>query len=468
MDFTKLYINGEWISPLTKEFIEVIDPANEEIIGKVPRSGEEDVNLAVKSAKEALEEWQDTAPEERIKLVQKLSEEMEKRAEEFSDMIVKELGRGKKFALDYHTLPYIEDTNNFIKIAKSYEFEENFGDYLIRKEPVGVVAALTPWNYPLGQITSKVIPALLAGNTLVLKPSQQTPMVAYILADAVHSAGFPKGVFNLVTGAGSEVGNILTEHPDVNMVTFTGSTKSGREVAKKSMGTVKRITLELGGKSPAIILKGADLENALKRTLNSVYNNTGQTCSAYTRLLVHEDEREAIEKAVVEMTAKYKFGDPKASPTNIGPLVSENQYKKVKAYIEKGLEEGARLIYGEIPEKKEKGYYVNPVVFTDVSNDMTIAREEIFGPVLSIISYKDEADAVKIANDTEYGLAAAVFGPEKEARAVARKLKAGNVQVNKGRGSNDAPFGGFKQSGLGREGGVYGLEEFLEIKAIFE
>lgn len=466
MDFTKLYINGQWMTPFTKEFITVIDPANEEVIGKVPRAGEEDVNLAVKSAKEALVTWQNTDSKERIALVEKLSQEMTKRVEEFSDMIVKELGRGKKFALDYHTLPYIEDTNNFIKLAKSYPFEEDFGDYLIRKEPVGVVAALTPWNYPLGQITSKIIPAFLAGNTVVLKPSQQTPMVAYILADAIASAGFPKGVFNLVTGAGSEVGNILTEHPDVNMVTFTGSTQSGRDVAKKSMGTIKRITLELGGKSPSIILKGANIENALKRTLNSVYNNTGQTCSAYTRLLIHEDEKEAIEKAVVEMTAKYKFGDPKVSATNIGPLVSENQYQKVKAYIEKGIEEGARLIYGEIPVKTGKGYYVTPVVFADVTNEMTIAREEIFGPVLSIINYKDEAEAVTIANDTEYGLAAAVFGPEKEAKAIARKLRAGNVLVNNGRGSYDAPFGGFKQSGLGREGGVYGLEEFLEIKAL--
>ncbi len=468
MDFEKLYINGEWVVPFTKDFIEVIDPADESIIGRVPRCGREDADLAVKSAKDAFELWQDTSLAKRVNLVERLCEEMSKRKDEFADMIVRELGRASDFALKYHTLPYIEDTRNFIKIAKAYKLEEDFGDYIIRKEPVGVVGALTPWNYPLGQITSKIIPALLAGCTIVLKPSQQTPMVAYILAEAIHAAGFPKGVFNLLTGAGSEVGNILAEHPDVNMITFTGSTKSGREVAQKSMGTVKRITLELGGKSPAIILRGiSDIEKPLKRVLNSVYNNTGQTCSAYTRLIVHEDEKEMIEKAVVQMTKAYKFGDPKASPMNIGPLVSENQYKKVKAYIEKGLEEGARLIYGSLPEKKSLGFYIGPTVFTDVKNNMTIAREEIFGPVLSIISYRDAEEAVKIANDTIYGLAAAVFGPQEEAIEIANRLKAGNVTVNAGRGSYDAPFGGYKQSGLGREGGVYGLEEFLEIKAVF-
>lgn len=468
MDFTKLYINGEWVEPNTREFIEVEDPANEEVIAKIPRGNKEDVNLAVESAEAAFETWQYTDIHTRIDLMERLVGELYKREDEIADTIVRELGRGRDFALNTHTRPYIKSIESFIQIAKEYNFEEEREGYILRKEPIGVVAALTPWNYPLGQITSKIVPGLLAGNTIVLKPSQNTPLAAYLLTDAIDKAGFPKGVFNLVTGAGGEVGNILIEHKDVNMVTFTGSTQSGAEVAQKSLKSIKRIVLELGGKSPSIILKGADKELAIRRTLNAVYNNTGQTCSAYTRLLVPEDEKEEIEKLVVEMTKTYPFGAPRESPKNIGPVVSKRQFQKVREYIQIGIEEGARLIYGEVPEKKGKGYYINPVVFSDVDNSMTIAQEEIFGPVLSIIPYKDKEEAIKIANDTVYGLAAAVFGPDKEARELANKIKAGNVSVNGGRGTYDSPFGGFKQSGLGREGGVFGLEEFLEIKAIFK
>lgn len=468
MDYTKLYINGEWVESNSKEFIEVENPATREIIGKVPRANKADIDYAVKSAKEAFETWQYTDLSKRIALMEKLIEEMYKRVDDFADMIVKELGRGRDFALKTHTIPYIKDGENYIRIAKEYEFEKDMGDYVLRKEPIGVVAALTPWNYPLGQVTKKIIPAMLTGNTVILKPSQNTPLVTYILADAIDKVGFPKGVFNLVTGAGGEVGNLLVEHDDVDMVTFTGSTKSGREVAQRAMKSIKRVTLELGGKSPSIILKGADIELAVKRTLDTVYNNTGQTCSAYTRLLVPEEEKEKIEEVVINMTRKYPFGDPSLSPTNIGPVISERQFLKVKSYIEKGIEEGARLIYGEVPKNYDKGYYIKPVVFTDVDNDMVIAREEIFGPVLCIISYKDKEEAIRIANDTEYGLAAAVFGPDDEAREVANKIKAGNVNVNNGRFTRNAPFGGFKQSGLGREGGIFGMEEFLEIKAIFK
>lgn len=468
MDFTKLYINGEWIGPNTKEFIQVEDPATEEIIGRVPRSNEADVNLAVKSAREAFEDWQYTDLETRLALMEKLLEELYKREDELASTIAQELGKGIDLALNIHTRPYLHGIKSFIKLVRDYKFEEDRGSYILRREPIGVVAALTPWNYPLGQITSKIVPALLTGNTLVLKPSQNTPLVAYILADAIDQVGFPKGVFNLVTGAGSEVGNILTEHKYVDMVTFTGSTQSGSQVAAKSLGDIKRIVLELGGKSPALILKGADIDLAIERTLNTVYTNTGQTCSAYTRLLVPEDEKEDIERKVIEKTKEYPFGDPKESPKNIGPVISEKQFDKIKSYIEKGIEEGARLIYGQVPDKAGKGYYIDPVVFSDVDNSMTIAQEEIFGPVLSIIPYTNKKEAIKIANDSRYGLAAAVFGQEEEARQVARQIKAGNVSINKGRGSYDSPFGGFKQSGLGRERGVFGLEEFLEIKAIFK
>ena len=468
MDYKKLYINGEWVDSNSKEFIEVENPATREIIGRVPRANKADIDYAVKSAKEAFETWQYTDLSARISLMEALMEELYKRADDFADMIVKELGRGRDFALKTHTIPYIKDGENYIRIAKEYEFEKDMGDHIIRKEPIGVVAALTPWNYPLGQVTKKVIPAILTGNTIILKPSQNTPLVAYILADAIDKVGFPKGVFNLVTGAGGEVGNLLVEHKDVNMVTFTGSTKSGREVAQRAMKGIKRIALELGGKSPSVILRGADIELAVKRTLDSVYNNTGQTCSAYTRLLVPEDEKEKIEEVVIKMTKEYPFGDPALSPKNIGPVISERQFFKVKSYIEKGVEEGARLIYGEVPKDYDKGYYIKPVVFSDVDNNMVIAKEEIFGPVLCIIPYKDKEEAIKIANDTEYGLAATVFGPEAEAREVANKIKAGNVNVNNGRFTRNAPFGGFKESGLGREGGVFGMEEFLEIKAIFK
>ncbi|NLX61276.1 MAG: aldehyde dehydrogenase family protein [Tissierellia bacterium] len=467
MDYTKLYINGEWIESNSKEFIEVENPANREIIGKVPRANKADVDYAVRSAREAFETWQYTDLSTRISLVERLIEELYKRADELAAMIVKELGRGMDFALNMHTLPFIKDGENYVRIVKEYEFEKDMGDHLLRMEPVGVVAALTPWNYPLGQVTKKVIPALLTGNTIILKPSQNTPLVTYILADAIDKLGFPKGVFNLVTGTGAEVGNMLVEHEDVDMVTFTGSTKTGREVAQRTMKTIKRLTLELGGKSPSVILKGADLELALKKTLDTVYNNTGQTCSALTRLLVPEDEKEKIEEMVIRITKEYPFGDPALSPKNIGPVVSERQFLKVKSYIEKGIEEGARLIYGEVPQDYEKGYYIKPVVFSDVKNDMTIAREEIFGPVLCIIPYKDKEEAIRIANDTEYGLSSAVFGPEDEAREVANRIKAGNVIVNKGLFTRNAPFGGFKQSGLGREGGIFGVEEFLEPKAIF-
>lgn len=467
MDVKKLYINGQWKTPLSRAYIEVENPASGEIIGKIPRANEEDVNLAVRSAKEALKGWELTELSQRIELVESLVKELNKKKDEFADIIVKELGRGRDSAMKMHTLPYLKDAENYIKIAEEYDFQEKQGDTLIRKEAVGVVAAFTPWNYPLGQIIKKVIPALLTGNTFILKPSQNTPLTAYILTEAIDKVGFPEGVFNLVTGTGSEVGDILTKHPHVNMVTFTGSTETGKNVAQRALQSIKRITLELGGKSPSIILKDADLEKAVATTLDIVYGNTGQTCSAYTRLLVPKEYKEEVEELVISQTKEYPFGDPQESDANIGPLVSRKQFDKVKGYIEKGIEEGAKLIYGQVPKLPDRGYYIKPVVFTDVKNNMTIAREEIFGPVLSIISYQDKEEAIKLANDSPYGLSSAVFGPYDEALEVAKRIKAGNVQINGGKRFMGDPFGGFKQSGLGREGGVYGLEEFLEIKAIY-
>jgi acyl-CoA reductase-like NAD-dependent aldehyde dehydrogenase len=466
LDYAKLYINGEFVVPSTKELIEVENPATKEVIARVPRSNEEDINFAIKSAKDAFKTWQFVELETRIQLMENLIEELSKREDEIADMILQELGKGMDFALKGHTRPYIEDAKNYIKIVKEYEFEKDMGDHIVRKEPIGVVAALTPWNYPLGQVMQKVIPALLTGNTIVLKPSQNTPLVTYILAEAIDKVGYPKGVFNLITGAGSEVGNILVNHKDVNMVTFTGSTDAGKEVAKKALDSIKRITLELGGKSPALVLPGADKELAVKQTLNTVYNNAGQTCSAYTRMIIPEDEKEEMENLLVTISQRYNFGDPTERPRNIGPVISQKQFNQISSYIQKGIDEGAKIILGEVPKGNEKGYYINPVIFTDVDNNMTIAREEIFGPVLCLITYKDIDEAIEIANDTDYGLSAGIFGPEREAREVANKIKAGYITINKGSAMENAPFGGFKQSGLGREGGIFGIEEFLEVKAI--
>ena len=466
MHWDKLYINGEWVNPKSQDKIQVENPATKEIIGSVPAANEEDVNLAVAAANEAFKSWQFSSLEERIELVSKLLDELYTRVDEMAETIVKELGCGIKFAREIHVLPYLEDIKNYLNIVRDYDFEERYEEYLVFKEPVGVVGALTPWNYPLGQIIKKLSPALLAGNTMVLKPSQKTPLVAYILTDSIDKAGFPKGVFNLVTGRGSEVGNLLAKHRDIDMITFTGSTKGGIEVYKIAAEDVKRVTLELGGKSAAIILKGADKRLALKKTLDKVYLNTGQSCSAYSRLLVPRDEKEEIEDLILEMTKEYKFGDPADPETIIGPVASKQQFDKVSYYIKKGIEEGAKLLLGEIP-KESKGYFIGPTVFTDVDNSMEIAQNEIFGPVLSIIPYDRVEEAIEIANDTVYGLSGAVFGPEEEALKVARKIRTGTLVVNHGIQLHKAPFGGFKHSGLGREGGKYGLEEFLEIKTVF-
>ena len=466
MDYGKLYINGEWISPISGQKIQVENPANKEIFQTVPAANEEDVNLAVAAAKEAFETWQFSSLEERIGLVSRLLEELKLRVDDMAEIIVKELGCGIKFAKNVHVLPYLDDIQNHLNIIGDYSFEERHQDYIIYKEAVGVVAALTPWNYPLGQIIKKLTPALLAGNTIVLKPSQKTPLVSFFLTEAMDKAGFPKGVFNLVTGRGSEVGNVLAKHKDIDMITFTGSTKGGREVSKIASDDVKRISLELGGKSASIILKGADHRLALGKTLDKMYLNTGQSCSAYSRLLVPRDEKEKIESLIIDMTKDYKFGDPADPETIIGPVASQQQFDKISYYIKKGLEEGAKLILGGIP-KESKGYYIGPTVFTDVDNSMEIAQNEIFGPVLSIIPYDSVEEAIEIANDTVYGLSGGVFGPEEEAFRVAKQIRTGTIVVNNGAQLHKAPFGGYKHSGFGREGGKYGLEEFLEIKTVF-
>lgn len=468
MNFDKMYINGEWIKSDGKEWIEVENPATKKIIEKVPRGNQEDVDFAVKSAKEAFENWSNTPLEERISMVKALGDELKARTKDLTRYVMEELGRSEDYALNSHIIPYIDNIDDYINLTKEYEFEKEESNYYIRKEPYGVVVAITPWNYPFGQVTKKIIPALLTGNTVILKPSQYTPLVTYIIAEAVDKVGFPKGVFNLLIGRGSEVGDMLSKHQDVDLVTFTGSTSAGIKIGTQAMKDVKKVTLELGGKSPAIILKGADIDIALKKTLDSVYNNTGQTCIAFTRLLVPQEDKETIEKKVVEKTKEYSFGDPQTAYRMIGPVISKRQFDNITSYIKKGIEEGATLLFGEIPESDKTGYYIGPVVFTDVKNHMTIAQEEIFGPVLCIITYKDKEEAIKIANDTIFGLSAGVFGLEKEVKEVANKIKAGIVVTNTGEFNHNAPFGGYKHSGIGREGGKEGLEEFLQIKTIFK
>ena len=462
----KIFINGEWVTPSSSETIEVENPANKEIIGSVPACKEEDVNRAVEAAKEAFKTWQYTPLDERIKLTKKLVDELRLRVDDMTDIIVKELGAPTEYARETHVLPYLDDIENFIKIMGDYPLEETFDGYSVVREPIGVVGALTPWNFPFGQITKKLAPALLSGSTIVIKPSQNTPLVSYILAEAVEKVGFPAGVFNLVPGKGSDVGNPLAQHPDVNLITFTGSTDGGREVSKLAYDDIKRVTLELGGKSPVIILKDADLDVALFNVLNSIYSNTGQACSAFSRLLVPREDKEKIEKMIVDRTKSYIFGDPTDPETRMGPLASKKQFFKVKYYIERGIQEGAKVLLGGVPEESD-GYYVDPVVFTDVDNDMEIAREEIFGPVLSIIPYDTVEEAIEMANDNKYGLMSAVFGPNDEVLDVARQIKAGGVVVNDGTRTHAAPFGGYKHSGVGREGGKYGLDEFFQIKTLY-
>lgn len=466
MNFDKLYINGQWVKPHSKELIQVENPANKQIIGSVPAADEVDVNLAVAAAKEAFKTWQFSSLDERIRLINNLLNELKSKVDIMAETIVKELGCGISFAKNSHVLPYLDDIQNHLNIIGDYKFQEKHEDYIIFKEPVGVIAALTPWNYPLGQIIKKLTPVLLAGNTIVLKPSQKTPLIAFLLTEAIDRANFPKGVFNLVSGRGSEVGNLLARHKDIDMVTFTGSTKGGIEVSKLAAEDVKRISLELGGKSAAIVLKDADHRLALMKTLDKVYLNTGQSCSAYSRLLVPRDEKEEIENLILEMTKDYKFGDPADADRVIGPVSSKKQFDKVSYYINKGIEEGARLLLGEVP-KESKGYFIGPTVFTDVANDMEIAQNEIFGPVLCVIPYDTVEEAIEIANDSVYGLSGGVFGPEEKAFEVARQIRTGTIVINNGSQLHKAPFGGFKHSGIGREGGKYGLEEFLEIKTMF-
>ena len=466
----RLFIGGRWVAPSGSEMIDVHNAGTGEVMGRVPAGSANDVDAAVAAARGALDKWSATSPGVRSELLEKISAGLKARADELAKTIAQEVGMPLKLAGRIQAGLPIANFANFAKLLKEFVFEERVGNSLVVREPVGVVAAITPWNYPLHQIALKVAPALAAGCTVVLKPSEVAPFNAFILAEAIEAAGLPQGVFNLVTGFGANAGEALVKHRDVDMISFTGSTRAGKRISELAAQSVKRVALELGGKSASVILDDADLATAVKGTVNGCYLNSGQTCTALTRMLVPDSLYQEAARIAAEVAKSFTVGDPLAETTRLGPLSSQAQLERVRGYIRKGLQEGAELLAGgaEPPEGVPPGgYYVKPTVFGRVSNDMTIAREEIFGPVLSIIPYQDEEDAVRIANDTVYGLAGAVWSrDDARAQRVARRIRAGQVDVNGGAFNMNAPFGGFKQSGHGREAGVYGLEEFLEYKSL--
>jgi aldehyde dehydrogenase (NAD+) len=465
----EFYIDGAWQEPVSRKTLPVVNPATEEPLYEIALGSKADVDKAVAAAQRAFESFSLTTREQRADLLARIIDVYKKRMKDIGGAICDEMGAPLAFAERFQAGAGLGHLMTTLEVLKSYAFEERLGSAMLVREPVGVVGMITPWNWPLNQIACKVAPALAAGCTMILKPSEYTPSSALIFAEILHEAGVPKGVFNLVNGLGPEVGAAMSEHPGIDMMSFTGSTRAGIDVVKRAAATVKRVTQELGGKSPNIILEDADLAKAVTGGTTHCFNNSGQSCNAPTRMLVpmaRMAEAAALAKAVADKT---RVGDPRSADTNLGPVVNRVQWDKIQGLIKKGIDEGARLAAGGLgrPEGLNKGYYVRPTVFADVSNDMTIAREEIFGPVLSIIGYKDEDDAVRIANDTPYGLAGYVSSGDLErARRLARRLRAGNVNLNGAPNERAAPFGGYKQSGNGREWGRFGLEEYLEVKAV--
>ncbi|MFD9440248.1 aldehyde dehydrogenase family protein [Streptomyces sp. NPDC060006] len=454
-----MYIDGEWRPAAGADTIAVVNPADGQVIGHVPAGTAEDVDAAVRAARGAFPAWAATPPAERAARIGALRDVLVARRDEIAGTVTAELGSPLKFSQAVHVGAPVAVAGSYAELAASYAFEEKVGNSTVYLEPVGVVGAITPWNYPLHQIVAKVAPALAAGCTVVLKPAEDTPLTAQLFAEAVHEAGLPAGVFNLVTGLGPVAGQALAGHEGVDLVSFTGSTAVGRRIGATAGAAVKRVALELGGKSANVILPSADLAKAVNVGVANVMSNSGQTCSAWTRMLVHTSQYDEAVSLAADAAAKY--GE------RIGPVVNAKQQQRVRGYIEKGVAEGARLVAGGPEAPQEQGYFVSPTVFADVTPEMTIAQEEIFGPVLSVIRYEDEADALRIANGTVYGLAGAVWaGEEAEAVAFARRLDTGQVDINGGRFNPLAPFGGYKQSGVGRELGSHGLSEYLQTKSL--
>lgn len=464
----KQYIDGKWVASTSGETIEVINPATEEVLGHVAKGTEEDVDKAVQAAHKVYLEFREMPVEKRKEMLQNILNEYEKRKDDLIDAMTSELGAPLSLAEKTHYQAGVNHFKGAIEGIDNVKFEERRGDGLVIKEAVGVSGLITPWNFPTNQTCLKLAAAFGAGCPVVLKPSTETPFAAVILAEIFDAAGVPAGYFNLVTGSGSTVGNAISSHPKVRKVSFTGSGDAGKMIMKNAADDFKKVSLELGGKSPLIILDDVDIDEAAESAVNKVVNNTGQVCTAATRTLVPESIKEPFIEKVLEKFKEITVGDPREEGIKVGPLVSANQYDTVQSYILKGMDE-ANLAFGGLgkPDGIGKGYFVKPTLFTEVKNDMTIAQEEIFGPVMSIITYKDLDEAIEIANDTIYGLAGYVIGKDKEKlRHLARNIEAGVVTMNDGARTPDLPFGGYKQSGIGREWGDYGIEEFLEVKSI--
>jgi aldehyde dehydrogenase (NAD+) len=465
----KFYIDGAWVDPVEPRSVDVVNPATEAPIARVSLGGAADVDRAVGAARRAFERFSRTSREERLSLLERIIACYEPRIDALGELISAEMGAPRWLARGPQARAGLGHLASYVKILKEFQFEEPRGNGVIVREPIGVCGFITPWNWPVNQIMCKVAPALAAGCTMVLKPSELTPLSAILVAEILDEAGVPPGVFNLVNGDGSGVGAALSAHPGVDMISFTGSTRAGALVAKAAADTVKRVTQELGGKSPNIILPDADLERAVAHGVTALLRNSGQSCNAPSRMLVHESQHDAalaIAKAAMEAT---KVGDPSDPETKLGPVANRSQYEKIQGLIQKGIDEGATLVCGGLgkPEGLATGYYVRPTLFGGVTNDMTIAREEIFGPVLSVIPYADEEEAIRLANDTDYGLSAYVqSGDRAHAVAVGARLRAGQVHINGTPASYEFPFGGYKRSGNGREWGVEGLLELLETKAM--
>ncbi len=468
-DDRQFYIDGKWVDPVEPKTFEVINPATESVAGLISMGGPKDVDLAVAAARRAFDAYSRSTPAERLALMERILAAYKAHYDEIAEAISTEMGAPISLAKGSQTRIGVGHISAMIEVLKSFKFEEVHGSTRLVQEPVGVCALITPWNWPMNQVAAKVVPALAAGCTMVLKPSEYAPFSAIIWAKVMHEAGVPAGVFNLVNGDGIHVGAPLSAHRDIDMVSFTGSTRAGTEVARAAAASVKRVHQELGGKSPNVLLDDADFELAVKKSVMHVFQNSGQSCNAPTRMLVPAAKLAEVEAIAKRVADTVVVGDPKSEKTNVGPLVSKLQFERVEGYIQKGIAEGARVLTGGSgrPAGLERGYYVKPTIFTNVNNQMTIAREEIFGPVLCILPYQTEEQAIEIANDTPYGLAAYVWSKDNvRARRVGSRIRAGQVALNGASGDMRTPFGGFKMSGNGREYGEHGLRDFLEVKAV--